>query len=94
MTEQVAAKAGRPNADSFNRAGIVWLASGALFVLVDAVTIGTGFGRIGQAFGAAFLPALIVGLIARFSRRRWPVWLYVVLVGGLGILSWLSGRAS
>lgn len=35
---------------------------------------------LGEGFGKAGIPALVVWLVARSSRRRWPWWQYVVAV--------------
>lgn len=56
----------------------------AVFAVVHLVLVspdGDDAGRVlGEGFGKAAVPALVVWLVARSSRRRWPWWKYVVAV--------------
>lgn len=50
----------------------------------------------GESLGRLILPALFVGMAAHFSVRRWPMWVYpmVLLLVGIGLSAALSGVSS
>ncbi|HET7690484.1 MAG TPA: hypothetical protein VFK41_08905 [Nocardioidaceae bacterium] len=67
--------------------------SAAVIIAVTAVGEGMNSYGVGQAIGAMVLPALIVGAIARFMPRRWPTWLFPLLIVPFGLAILLGQSA-
>jgi hypothetical protein len=83
-----------PFTKAFACAAVVYVVA----VVAVLVTLGTpnseGYRLFGRLFAAVFLPAIVVGFLARRAATVWPLWKFIVFYVLVLVLSLILQLAS